>query len=91
MIDHRFLMDTIRELFRAISSQLYTHHLIARTHRNRLYLASGNDKNKKDKEFERAVCEFLAADRAKYFAFVQEQAISYAEDLLVLFRSNKLK
>ena len=43
MIDPRFLMDTIRELFRAISGQLYTHHLIARAHRNRYYLASGND------------------------------------------------
>jgi len=91
MVDPRFLMDTIRELFRAISSQLFAHHLIARAHRNRLYLASGNDSNKTEKLFEKSICEFLTADRVKFFAFVQEQAISYAEDLLVAFRANKTK
>lgn len=91
MVDQRFLMDTIRELFRAISGQLYTHHLIARTHRNRLYLFGGNEANKQEKAFEKGVCEFLTGDRAKFFTFAQEQAISYAEGLLVLLRSNKAK
>lgn len=69
MVDSRFLMDTIRELFKAISGQLYTHHLIARTHRNRLYLFSGNEANKQEKVFEKAICDFLTSDRAKFFAF----------------------
>ena len=70
MVDPRFLMDTIRDLFRALSTQLYTHHLIARTHRNRQYLASGNDKQKQEKEFEKRICDFLATDRSKFFHFI---------------------
>lgn len=91
MVDSRFLMDTIKELFKAISGQLYAHHLIARTHRNRLYLFGGNEAHKQEKAFEKAICDFLSSDRTKFFAFAQEQAISYAEGLLVLLRSNKLK
>ena len=70
MVDPRFVMETIREIFRAISSQLYTHHLIARSHRSRLYISSGNDKNKKDKDKEKYITEQLTADRNKFFAFV---------------------
>ena len=79
MIDPKFLINIAQDIFRQLTQMLYTHHSIARIHRNKMH-AEGV--SKEEKEIQKQISEFLMGDRTEFFEFIQHTAIDFISEVI---------
>ena len=69
MIDPKFIVNIVLDLFKQLTQMLYTHHAIARIHRSKMNQDS-KMMTEREKEVHKKVSEFLMTDRGEFFDFI---------------------
>ena len=78
MVDQRYIANIVQEVLKQLSSQIYMHHGIQRSHKNRINTLQQTPEVcvvETELSIHKQLCDALAKDRQAFYTFAQELAI----------------